>query len=140
MRGGAMTGNILANLLLRFCSQTSHENVNSNWRDCELSKNVLSALPLAGAFFKTNQASAIVHEIVMDSAMYFIGTLAMMYSLYTFDEAIVEEAATVIRMYLGMTIGMIGAMALISFLEKFYDACCSYAENSEPHLGYSSIP
>ena len=139
MRSGAMVGELIANQTTRCCTQENNE-APSSWREHEIPKNWLSALPLVGSFFKSSHPKHIIHAATMDAAMYSFGTIAMMLSFHQFDDTPLEEPASIFRMYLGMALGMVTVMVAFMFIDKMLSIFCSKDNNNIENDYYQQIP
>lgn len=139
MRSGAMAGELIANQTTRCCTKENSGDLSS-WREHEIPKNWLSALPLVGSFFKSSHPKHIIHTAAMDVAMYSLGTIAMMLSFHKFDDTPLEEPASILRMYLGMALGMVTVMVAFMFIDKMLSVFCSKNEQNIENSSYQQIP
>lgn len=107
--------------------QQHNENAQDNWRNHWVVNDVLSELPLAGSFFRTENTREAMHDAAKTAFMLLGGTTGMMYQALPVadtDGVAEEMGKMLLNMALGMTLATIMFNLIFIVLKVIYQRAC----------------
>lgn len=117
------------------------EDEGEGWKNNWFVKNVLSEIPIVGAFFRTGTITCAIRQAFKSTVMIVGGSVGMMLHILKIentDTMGVRMTKDTVNMAIGMMAGNVAYNALISLASSIYKCQCHHSQPTTSDLELSS--